>query len=125
VIALLIGVCLGCAIAMPAAVIDVERGVNIGAIAERAMVECGYSLKAFALSCGYSESSTLSRAFHGLAPLDLWHLRYAPLKWWQVFLMKLSSELIRYHFDELMGDYKMARANLREYEESRNRKVGS
>jgi len=125
VITLLVTVVLGLMVTLPGAVIDVDQGINIGALAERAMVECGYSLKAFALSCGYSESSTLSRAFHGLAPLDLWHLRYAPLKWWQVFLMKLSSELIRYHFDELMGDFKMARANLREYEESRNRKVGS
>lgn len=101
------------------AVVDVAGGVDVGAIAERTTMEVGMSLKELALTCEYPDSSTLCRAFKGQAPLDLWHLRHAPIKWWQVFLMKLSSALIEAWWDTRIGERQMLKADLRSKERER------
>lgn len=109
------------AVCLPAMATNVGSGIHIGQLAERAMVECGMTLKELALTCEYRDASTLCRAFQGQAPLDLWHLRHAPIRWWQLFLAKLASALIVHQFDTLMGDCRMARAEIRDLDTKKER----
>jgi hypothetical protein len=50
------------------------------------------------------DEATWSRALRGDAPLDLWHIAKLPLRFWRVFLMRLSSALIKVWFDEHVAD---------------------
>lgn len=79
--------------------------VNVGAIIRETNREVDMSLKEVALVTGI-DPATLSRALDGDGPLDLWRFSLLPMRWWRVFLMKLSSALIATWFDERVSDMK-------------------
>ena len=54
-----------------------------------------------------------SRMLRGDAPADLWKLRHLDAAWQRVFFAKLADAHIRQMWDDLTGDLKMVRSELR------------
>ncbi len=79
--------------------------VNVGGIIRDTNREVDMSLKEIALVTG-TDPATLTRALDGDGPIDLWRFSLLPMRWWRVFLMKLSSALIVSWFDEQVSDIK-------------------
>jgi len=94
----------------------VSAGVDVGAIIDATNRELDMSHKQCWLECEI-DGASWSRMLRGEAPADLWRLRHLPLKWWQVFLGKFASALIRRRFDEMCGELRMVKADLRRSEE--------
>lgn len=101
--------------------VQVNAGVDIGALIVKAMAEAELTHTAMWMDQGYPDPSQWSKALKGQAPLDLWRMRHIrSSKFWQTFLSKFASALIVAWYDELFGPTRMARANLREREERRS-----
>lgn len=81
--------------------------VDLGVIFRETCREIDMSLKEVALVTG-SDPATLSRALDGDGPLDMWRVSTMPMRWWRVFLMKLSAALIVSWFDERVEDARKA-----------------
>jgi len=91
--------------------VDVDHGVNVGALVSEALHDCDMQHKEAYLTCGL-DAAGWSRSLCGKQPLDLWKLRHMPIRWWQSFLAKLASALIKQMFSDFSTDLKMAKATL-------------
>lgn len=102
--------------------VNVSEGVDVGAVLEASLMECGISQKHAAIVCRVNEMK-FSRALKGAGPLDLWWLRHLMVErdFPKVFLSKLASALIRRFFDDLQVPYRMARADIRQQETKKER----
>lgn len=103
-----------------AAAVRVEDGVDVGHVLRETLAELDMTHKECWLSCGM-DGATWSRSLDGHAPLDLWKLRHMPnpRKFWPAFLSRFASALIKSWFADISGDYRMARAELKDREERR------
>lgn len=106
---------------VPMATVKGRDGIDVGAIAAEAVIECGMSHKEAAIIQGYPDGSQWSKALKGQAPLDLWAMRHLPNRYWQVFLPKLASALIRQFWTDLSSDFTMLKADLKPKTESEKR----
>lgn len=77
--------------------------VHVGKIVRDTCHEIDMPLKE-AAALMHLDPAQLSRALDGQAALDLWHVSLMPMRWWRVFLMKLSSALIVSWFDERVSE---------------------
>ena len=98
--------------------VQVEDGIDLGALIVKAMSEAELTHAAMWIDQGYPDPSQWSKALKGQAPLDLWRLRKlhtsrAHMVFWSVFLSKLASALIARSFSQIFETYAMAKADLR------------
>ena len=91
-----------------------KRGIDVGALVRETTRELNMLDKEMYTAWNDANGAAeWSRAQDGFAPLDLWKMSEVPLKWWQAFLPKFGAALIKYHFRQLMGDLKQAKADIR------------
>lgn len=97
----------------------VAQGVDVGSIVATCLRELDLTHKDAWITCGYGDGAQWHRALKGEAPLDLWKLRLLPIRFWQLFLPRFASALIQSYFDNLCEPLRMARAELRDHEDSK------
>jgi hypothetical protein len=100
-------------------VVNVADGLDVGAVVADVLRRLDLSQKQASIYCGYpaGDCSGFSRALAGELPLDLWRLRHLPKEFWKEFIPALASAFIREWFADLLGDFKMARADIKAREE--------
>jgi hypothetical protein len=96
-----------------AVAVRVEDGIDVGALIADTLIEIRMSHKEAALTCGVDQGNW-TRGLQGLGPIDLWRVRLMPFRFWQVFIVKLTSALTVQWMHEVSADVKtMAVAKLR------------
>jgi hypothetical protein len=93
-------------------------GIDLGRLIDETLRVIDMSHKEAALTATM-DPPQWTRALRGEQPLDLWKLRYLPLRFWQVFLPKFASALIQAWFDETVGERRMVRAELKDRQQER------
>lgn len=97
--------------------VQVDAGIDVGALIVQAMADAELCHSALWRDQGYPDASQWSKALRGQAPLDLWRLRQVrSIKFWQSFLSRFASALIKQFFEDLPAPVRMARASIREHE---------
>jgi hypothetical protein len=95
---------------------QVSAGINVGQLIDHAIREAGLTHKE-AIALMHTDAGSWSRALRGQYPLDLWTLRFLPVKFWQVFLSAFAAALIRSWMDDLQAQPStMAKADLQQQE---------
>jgi hypothetical protein len=92
--------------------VQVEAGVDVGSLIATVCRELDMPHTEAWIICGYRDGAQWHRALKGEAPLDLWKLRLLPWKFWERFLPRLGSALIARFFTDLIGPYRMVRADM-------------
>jgi hypothetical protein len=105
------------------AVVKGRDGIDVGLIAREAVTECGMSHKEAAIIQGYPDATQWAKALRGQAPLDLWYMRHMPNRYWQVFLPKFASALIRQLWVDMTSDFRMAKADLSTSEQDERKRA--
>ena len=108
--------------------VQVEAGIDIGALIVKAMGEAELTHTAMWIDQGYPDASQWSKALKGQAPLDLWRLRQLHqsrphMVFWAVFLSKFASALIARSMAQLFEPLRMAKADIAQHESVQKRRA--